>query len=64
MYVPTSPCYSPTYAPAYSPPDHTQLCKVNGMPVTTVSTSIWDGERRSDDTNKHKFTPTSPPCSP
>jgi hypothetical protein len=62
MYVPKSPSYSPTYELAYSPPGHTERCMVNGMPVTTVSTLVWDGERRSDDENKHKFSPKSAPC--
>ena len=62
MHVPKSPSYSPTYAPAFCPPEHTQLCKVNGMPVTTVATSIWDGERSPDDDHKHKFSPKSAPC--
>jgi hypothetical protein len=56
----TPPC-SPTYAPAYSPPDHTQLCMVDGKPVTTVALSVWDGDPSS---SKHKCTPKSPPCSP
>ena len=60
----TPPC-SPTYAPAYSPPDHPQLCKVNGMPVTTVASSVWNGDRSSGKQEKAPRTPDyTPPCSP